>query len=36
MATSGSVDFTVNRNQIIESALEQISEIAEGLSLIHI
>lgn len=30
MATSGSVNFTVNRNEIIESALQQIGEIAVG------
>jgi hypothetical protein len=30
MTTSNSYDFTVNRNEIIESALQQISEIAEG------
>lgn len=33
MATSGSVDFTVNRNEIIQSALEQIGEYAVGQTL---
>lgn len=30
MTTSGTVDFTVNRNEIIESALQQIGEVAVG------
>lgn len=30
MTTSGSVDFTVNRNEIIESALQAIGVIAVG------
>jgi len=30
MATSGSVNFTVTRNEIIEAALQQIGEIAVG------
>lgn len=30
MATSGSVDFTINRNEIIESAYQVIGKLAEG------